>query len=244
MTLPRFSLLGLLLALLLGPVRAEQKRVCHSFRNAELVYVIKVLARDMGKNVFVGPTVEGSVTLEVAYLTPERALRIALASCDPSYDFRTVQGFMVVEEAGRLDEIVEALPHGRGCGPGPGAVRQEFVLEEARPEQVVEFLQGQYPQVKFVPHPVANGFYAVGSKKDILSIKSELPGLDHRDPPPPVMARMTVDTRAYGSAQELESALGVLAPEVRCRADGDLLELEGTPEALEMVRSWLNGRGL
>lgn len=61
---------------------------------------------------------------------------------------------------------------------GGGGIRQEFILEHAEAAKVVEFLQGQYLSVKFIPHPTLNGFYAIGPKKEILSIKSELPRLD------------------------------------------------------------------
>ena len=43
------------------------------------------------------------------------------------------------------------------------------------------FLQGEYPNVEFIPHPTMNGFYAVGSREDILKLKEEVPELD-REP--------------------------------------------------------------
>ncbi len=60
----------------------------------------------------------------------------------------------------------------------PNAHRQEFLLERAHAYDVIRLLQGEYKDVEFIPHPTMNGFYAVGSREDILRLKAEVPWLD------------------------------------------------------------------
>ncbi len=43
---------------------------------ADIVYAIKVLAKEMGWNVYLGPGVEGEVTLEIDEASPEEALAL------------------------------------------------------------------------------------------------------------------------------------------------------------------------
>lgn len=54
------------------------KLVTLDFVNADLVYVIKILAKEMGRNVYIGPGVEGSVTVTLKSVPVDGALALIL----------------------------------------------------------------------------------------------------------------------------------------------------------------------
>lgn len=219
------------------------KLVTLDFVNADLVYVVKVLAREMNKNVFVDPTVEGSVTVTLKQVPVEGALALILKMQENPYDYKVLADgkTIVVGPPEKLAEIEDNIM-GRARArevTGP-SVRQEFILEAAPAAKVVEFLQGQYLAVKFVPHPTMNGFYAIGSKKDILSIKTELPNLDRVPdlPPPPQREFLYVK---YGDIQNVQNLLKTLVPDLQYNADERLgmLIVEGTPAAIDQAKQLL-----
>lgn len=226
--------------------RAYQPRpklVSLDFVNADLVYVIKVLAREMNKNVFVGPDVQGSVTVTLKSVPVEGALALILKMQENPYDYKVLddQRTIVVASPEKLDEIsADIMGRARAREVTGPTVRQEFILEAAPAAKVVEFLQGQYLTVKFTPHPTMNGFYAVGSKKDILSIKSELPNLDRVPEPPPPPQREFLYVK-YGDIQNVQNLLKTLVPDLQYNADERLgmLIVEGSPAAIDQAKQLL-----
>lgn len=58
--------------------------------------------------------------------------------------------------------------------------RFEVLFEEALAQEVLDgYLRSYYPRVTFWPHPTMNGFYAKGTRRELLSIKRDLLYLDH-----------------------------------------------------------------
>ncbi len=107
----RRFLTALLLLTLIGLAVGQEKRITLSFKNADLVYVIKVLAKEMNKNCFVSPDVEGTVTIELVNLTPEAALSLVLKSSGKGYDYRVMddQRTIVVASSEKLEEIASNI---------------------------------------------------------------------------------------------------------------------------------------
>ncbi len=221
----------------------KPKLVSVDFVNADLVYVIKVLGKEMNKNVVVDPTVEGSVTVTLKSVPVEGALALILKMQENPYDYKVLndQRTIVVASPEKLGEIADnIMGTAKARDAAVGSVRQEFILEAAPSAKVVEFLQGQYLNVKFVPHPTMNGFYAVGPKKDILSIKTELPNLDRVPEPPPPPQREFMYVK-YGDIQNVQNLLKTLVPDLQYNADERLgmLIVEGTPSAIDQAKQLL-----
>lgn len=63
-----------------------------------------------------------------------------------------------------------------------------------------------------------NGFYAVGSRSDILSIKNDVPNLDRVPDVPPPPQREFVQVK-YGDLNEVKSLLATLVPDVQMNVD-------------------------
>lgn len=229
-----------------APKRAapKQKLVTLDFVNADLVYVLKVLAKEMNKNIYVGPTVAGSVTVTLKNVPVEGAMALILQMQESEYDYKLLgYNTIVVAAPEKLGEVADNILDDDNVKEReipPDAVRMEYLLEEAQSAKVVEFLKGEYERVKFTPHPTMNGFYATGSKDDLLQIKRELGNLDRVPEPPPPPLREFLPVK-YGELGELRALLGTLVPDVQYNVDTrqNLLIVEGSPGAIDQVRELL-----
>lgn len=162
----------------------DSKLVTHEFIDADVVYVIKVLAKDMGRNVYIGPGVEGSVTMTFNSVPADGALATVLKEQSADIRYKLIgYNTLVVASADKVDCIEDEIL-GKSFGPPTrrGLNRQEILLEHASAAKVISFLQSQYKDVEFIPHPTMNGFYAVGGRSDILQIKNDVPNLDRTGP--------------------------------------------------------------
>ncbi len=227
------------------PKTPPQKLVTLDFVNADLVYVLKVLAKEMGRNIYVGPTVQGSVTVTLKNVPVEGAMALILQMQENEYDYKILDGpstrTVVVAPPDKLAEIADDIL-GKTKGPkftGP-AVRMEYLLEEAPSAKVLEFLKGSYPNVEFTAHPTMNGFYARGSREDLLQIKRELANLDRIPEPPPPPLREFLSVK-YGDVNDVRTLLSTLVPDVVYNVDTrlNLIIAEGSPGAIDQVRELL-----
>ena len=233
-----------------APRRAKaptQKLVTLDFVNADLVYVLKVLAKEMNRNIYVGPTVSGSVTVTLNNVPVEGAMALILQMQENEYDYKILDSYgsktIVVAAPEKLSEIADdvlAMDNVKETVLPENAVRMEYLLEEAPSAKVVDFLKDEYPKVKFTPHPTMNGFYANGSKDDLLQIKRELSNLD-RVPEPPAPPLREFLPVSYGAIDEVRGLLSTLVPDAQYNVDTrrNLLIVEGSPGAIEQVRELL-----
>jgi type II secretory pathway component GspD/PulD (secretin) len=219
------------------------KLVSLDFVNADLVYVIKVLAKEMGRNVYIGPGVEGSVTVTLKSVPVDGALALILKMQENDIAYKLVgYNTLIVAAPEKVNQIEEDIL-GKQFAPRTPAnsVRQEVLLEKAPAAKVIGFLQGQYKNVEFIPHPTMNGFYAVGSRGDILSIKNDVPNLDRVPDVPPPPQREFVQVK-YGDLNEVKSLLATLVPDVQMNVDTrqSTLILEGAPGAIEQAKELMD----
>lgn len=223
--------------------RPYQKMVSLDFVNADLVYVIKVLAKEMGRNVYVGPGVEGSVTVTLKKVPVEGALALILKMQENEFAYKLVEpNTIVIAPPEKLNSIADDIMQGQRLGPQlpKNPIRQEILLENAQSAKVIGFLETQYKTVKFQPHPTVNGFYVTGSKEDVLQIKREIPNLDKVPPAPPKPEREFIRVN-YGDLAEVKGLLATLVPDVIYNVDQrrNTLILEGSPSAIENVKEML-----
>ena len=132
-------LCALILFVQLGsPAWADSRiRVTRSFVNADLSEVLKIVARDLGRTVYVGPTVQGSVTIDLVDIPAEEALSLILEQQPERYEFSFLEG-------AATHTIVVTRPQVDICSlPPPGddleeLPRYEFLLETAPAVAVCE----------------------------------------------------------------------------------------------------------
>lgn len=220
----------------------QGKRVSQDFVNVDIVYVLKVLAKDRGYNIYIGPGVEGTFTGSLRSVRPEAALAVLLSELD-GIDYKVVRHgeasrTFVVAPNDKLATVPDEIPVCPVSWSIPDAVRQEILLERAPMAPVIEFLQGQYKNVQFTPHPTRNGFYVYGARKDVLQIRSEVPNLDRtpEPPPPPVTEECEIE---QGDPEKVRASLAALVPGVDYQLDGRTLTLTGRRDDVESARELL-----
>lgn len=226
-------------------VKAPAKRVKvvnMEFVDADLVYIVKFLAKEMGRNVYVAPDVQGSVTVTLKNVQPEGALALVLKMQENPYDYKIVGNTVVVATPEKLQTVPDNIltPKTRSSSVRKNLVEQEFLLEEAPAAGIIDFLKGQYPDVVFTPHPTINGFYARGTQAELKEIKGKLPNLDQLPPAPPAPRREYVAVN-YGDAAKLQALVSSLVPGVGITLDDrmGLLIVEGSDEQIEQVQEVL-----
>lgn len=173
-----------LLLVLAGPLLADPpERVTHSFVQTNLPDALRVLAQKVNRNIYVAPDVQGIVTLELDDVPAAEAFR-RLLDWHQGFDFRFLDGPSTRTVVVARPDILVELIDNPCCRMRPVLTipaRVEYLLEEETPvADTLEFLKAQYPDVEFTPHPKLNGFYAEGSRENLLQIKRELTILERR----------------------------------------------------------------
>ena len=173
-------LIILLSFLLSGPAYAEgdlQKKVTLSFKNTDVVEALQAVAREIGRTPYIVQTVQGTVSIEIVDLPAEEAFRQILATQETKHAVGLKgRQSLIVATPEDLAHVCQDpwVPRAYTIGP----VRIECLLKEASFATIINLLEDEFPNVEFSPHPQANGFFARGSKEDLLKIKAELPDLD------------------------------------------------------------------
>ncbi|MCA9796119.1 MAG: hypothetical protein KC910_30135, partial [Candidatus Eremiobacteraeota bacterium] len=224
------------------PGQCRVPTVSLSLHDEEVVQVVKTLAKAMGRNVFVGPTVEGQVTIELADVPAPEALDRVLAELPSEYVYKMRGSTLLVAAPEKLVEILPACliedelvsrPE-----PPPESIRQEILLERAPAAKVMEYLFQRYPEVKFSPHPTMKGFYVEGSREDILAIKRAIPGLDRAPSPPPKVVTVKLGLRNLKPSKAAE-VLRMLMPDVTFTTDERAVVATGVPDAIQQAHELL-----
>jgi type II secretory pathway component GspD/PulD (secretin) len=221
---------------------APVKTVNLELVNADLVYVIKYLAKEMGRNVYVAPDVAGAVTVTLNKVRPEGALALILKMQEVPYDYKLIDNTIVVATSEKLSTVSDNIlnPKTASAKVAKNAVTQEFFLEAAPAAKIMDFLGGMYPEVVFTPHPTMNGFFAKGTVEDLKSIKAALPGLDQVPPAPPAPRREYLPVN-YAKIADMATAVKSLVPEAQVIPDErlSLLIVEGTDDVIARVEEVL-----
>ena len=220
------------------PPEAMKTRITQDFVDVDLAELLSFFAKEMGRKLYLGPGIKGRLTVSLRSVPPAGALREVLASYYPDVAYKLIG----------TDTLIVALPECRLVAePGPmrrrpkDSIRQEIFLEQAPAAKVIAALQARYQNVEFIPHPTQNGFFAVGSRRDILEIKISVPELDQ--PPDQNETQLVREfaTVRFGDLEEIRSLLATLVPDVTLTVDQrqSTLIFEGTPAAIAQAKELL-----
>jgi len=98
-------------------VGSRTKLVTLDFVNADLVYVVKILAKEMGRNVYIGPGVEGSVTVTLKSVPVDGALALILKMQENDIAYKLLNyNTLVVATPEKIAQIEEDIL-GKVVGP-------------------------------------------------------------------------------------------------------------------------------
>ncbi|MBN9417111.1 hypothetical protein ABS71_11245 [bacterium SCN 62-11] len=219
------------------PVRPAGAVVSQEFENVELVEVVKVLAKSMGRRVYIGPGVEGRVSVRFCSVPAEVALAMLLEEQPVPIGYKLVppRG-LVVASPQKLEQIDSEII---GCRPGgrkavaahSSVIRTEFLLEHAIVQLLLPELRSDFPSVEFLPH-LGNGFYAVGVRGDLARLESKLPQLDVA---PSGLAEDSYRVE-HGSVEDIRVLVEISFPTLWIQidsADSSTLRLRGFPHDVE-----------
>jgi type II secretory pathway component GspD/PulD (secretin) len=220
------------------PPPAMKSRITRDFVDVELGELLRFLGKEMGRNLYLGPGIERRLTVSLRSVPPVGALHEVLASYCPDLAYKLVgtDTLVVVGPDCRLVARPGSMPQ-----RSKDAIRQEILLERAPAAKVIGALQTRYKEVEFIPHPIQNGFYAIGGRREVLEIKNSISDLDVTpEPVESTPVREFVPVR-FGDLEEVRSLLATLVPDVTMNVDQrqSILILEGTPAAIGQAKELL-----
>jgi hypothetical protein len=141
--------------------------------NMDLRQAIRILASRRGRPVYICADVRGQVACDAEGQPVETNLASLRRTRSPA-----------LKAISDGDVLIVGFVPNRKAHPHPpykiplGGYPQEILLEVAPSNRIMPYLQACFPDVEFRPHPTMNGFYTIGSRKDILEIKSMIGRLD------------------------------------------------------------------
>lgn len=108
------------------PAAATEARQNFDFANADLVHVVKTLAKLMNRNVYIGPGVEGTVTIHLTNVTAEEALATILKQQLDSIAYKLVgYNTLIVAAPEKINQVGDEIL-GKSLGPKIGLVGDSF----------------------------------------------------------------------------------------------------------------------
>jgi type II secretory pathway component GspD/PulD (secretin) len=196
--------------------RPSRKVVDLHFQDAQLSGVVRGLAKAMNRDLYLDPSVERRVTLEVHHTPPEAALALMLAlEDDLDYKF-TPHGVLIVAPRAKIAEVEEFPLLQSGCHLRQ--VGDGLVFASTPGAKIVSYLESEFPQLVFVWGE--NGFVlVVATSSDFASLKSALDFDNLPDPP--------LHTLRYTSPSDAEAWLNLLLPEAQIVRLGNLILVKG-----------------
>ena len=147
------------------------------FVDTDLVSALQFLAGKMNRTLHIDWGVEGTVSANLWGITPEAALIRVLAMQPKEYQYVLVGGEssgLFVDRKENLSKIESIFGRGLPARLPDRLYLAELILEEGSVEKVVEFLKAEYENVEFAVRSEPTGFYALGSREDLLQVKREL----------------------------------------------------------------------
>lgn len=215
--------------------------ISHDFVDADLVQVVKSLAKAMGRNAYIGPGVDGKVSVSLRCVPPEAALAYVLAMQPNPIAYKFLGKLSVVvaspDKVSQVDsEVIGCNFSGRAPYSGADRTRREFLLKRSVAPLLLVRLKHDYPTIEFIPH-IMNGFYAVGSRPDLDQLSEAIPKLDV-DPPDLVEESYEVERQP---SADLAILVECLVPTLSTRVapgQSSVLLLRGIPEDVEAGLEW------
>jgi len=207
------------------------------FVNADLIYVLKILAKEMDMNLVTDQTVKGSVTMTLKDVPASGAFNLVLKIS--GYEYKQVEHTLVVGSKETLDRInadtlgVHMVPVGKqSILPIP--------LEHAKAASVADTIKGVYPGVDVQVQADQNFVIVRGQKDQLRDIKEFVQKLDV-PPPPPVVLKTEIVPIKYSTVQTVLQLSKTLYPSLNYNVEDRLnsLVVTGNEHDIEALKAFL-----
>lgn len=150
---------------------AKEKTVTLDFSGADLVQVIKLIAKESKCDCVIESSVTGTVNMHLKDVPLSVALGVILKTA--GYDYKKVDNLIIVAAPKNLSKIASGLYSGGGAD-----TYQVIMLEHANAAQIIETLQGAVPGVAITADNRINAVIVNGSVGAIRRVKDLVSKLD------------------------------------------------------------------
>lgn len=189
------------------------KLVSIDFVNADLIYVLKLLAKELDTNLVTDDSVTGSVTMSLKNVSAQTAMNIIIK----------MNGFKQKKMGNILfvgsDQTMNAItPDVIAYQPTGDVEMRVFRLQNISAGDAVSTVKASYPMVQVNPSPQGNAVIVNANKSMLNEIQSLLKGIDIPRPEGPAQISEKVEvvrmkyTDADGAVALLKTLLGSDAP--------------------------------
>jgi len=147
-------------------------RVSLEFHHADLVSVVRLLAKDMGMNLVVDPAVRGQVTMSLEDVPVKQAFLLVMATSGYEYDWHG--GLIIVGSKETIARLSDASGHRRFFfGP---IKTLEIPLEHAKADRLADVIKGMYPNLTVMVGGPGNCIVIVGPCDQLLYVQELIKG--------------------------------------------------------------------
>jgi len=207
------------------------------FVNADLIYVLKILSKEMDMNLVTDQSVKGSVTMTLKDVPAAGAFNLVLKIS--GYEYKQVDRTLVVGSKETLDRI-----NADTLGIHMTAVGKQAILpiplEHAKAASVADTIKGVYPGVDVQVQADQNFVIVRGQKDQLRDIKDFVQKLDV-PPPPPVVLKTEVVPIKYSTVQTTLQLSKTLYPSLNYNVEDRLnsLIVTGNEHDIEALKAFL-----
>lgn len=214
---------------------APEKLVSMDFVNADIIYVLKILAKELNVNIVTDPAVTGAVTMTLKNVPASGALNLIVKMS--GYEYKRVDNTIVVGDAKTLARIpgnIMKIKKGQ-------EVTQVIPLENAKPSDVMGVLTSNYPDAKIQPDTRLNALIVTADVGTIQQMKALASQLDVQVPAPPPPKTEVIPLKA-AVARDIMPTLQKLVPTISYNSDERLnaLIVTGDDAAISQLKDYLD----
>jgi len=219
-----------------APAVPPEKMVSMDFVNADLIYVLKILAKEMNLNIVTDPTVSGAVTMTLKNVPASGALNIIVRMS--GYSYKVVGNTMIVGDEKTLAKIPNNIMKVKKVG---GEVTQVIPLENAKPGDVTPILSSNYPDARIQPDTRLNALIVTSDPDTIKQMKTLASQLDVQVPAPPPPKTEVIPLKA-ATSRDVLATLQKLVPTLSYNTDERLnaLIVTGDDASITQVKDYLD----
>jgi len=230
------------------PRRRYVKKVSIDFVNADLLYVVKLLAQEMDLNLVTDESVQGAVSLSLKNVPATTALKIILNLHDLKK--KRIGSILFV---GSEETIETMTPDSIGYDPMQDwqFKIQVFHLSHVNPDGVIGEIKKIFPMVNVYPAPQGNAvivqskdYYTLRQvRKLVAGLDVEQPKLETPEPPAPLPEKVEVVRLHYNDASSflptLRELLGGDAPRImKVNKHLNAIVCKGTEDQISKLKEY------
>jgi len=208
------------------------------FVNADLIYVLKILAKELNLNLVTDNTVKGTVTMTLKNVSPSFALAMILKIA--GFESTVTNSTLVVGGADTISKV-QTIPVTQDFGAHrrpPGIL--PIPLEHAKAASVADTIKSVYPDAKVTVQADQNFVVVTAPGDQLRTIKEFVQKLDV-PPPPPVVLKTEIVPIKYATVTTTLALAKSLYPMLNYAVEDRLnsLIVTGQDKDIEALKAFL-----